>query len=83
MKSFKYYIQKLFGQWLHEPIIPEDRTTGFSLVRSERSKTTIGQHAYAVAPYYLHNVQLGNYSYFAKNAQSRGDGRASTSNNWQ
>lgn len=69
MKSFKYYIQKLFGQWLHEPIIPEDRTTGFSLVRSERSKTTIGQHAYAVAPYYLHNVQLGDYSYFAKNAQ--------------
>ena len=70
MKSFKYYIQKLFGQWLHEPIIPADRTTGFSLVRSERSKTTIiGQHAYAVAPYYLHNVQLGDYSYFAKNAQ--------------
>ena len=69
MKSFKYYIQKLFGQWLHEPIIPEDRTTGFSLVRSERSKTTIGQHAYAVAPYYLHNVQLGDCSYFAKNAQ--------------
>lgn len=69
MRSFKYYIQKLFGQWLHEPIIPADRTTGFSLVRSERSKTTIGQHAYAVAPYYLHNVQLGDYSYFAKNAQ--------------
>ena len=69
MKSLKYYIQKLLGRWLHEPIIPTDRTTGFSLVRSERSKTTIGRHAYAVAPYYLYNVQLGDYSYFARNAQ--------------
>lgn len=68
MKSFKYYIQKLLGRWLHEPIIPVDKTTGFSLVRSERSNSTIGKDAYAVAPYYLHNVQLGDYSYFAKNA---------------
>ena len=69
MKTLKYYIQKLFGSWLNEPIIPADKTTGFSLVRSERSQTTIGKNAYAVAPYYMHNVQLGDYSYFAKNAQ--------------
>lgn len=69
MKSIKYYIQKLFGNWLHDPIIPVDKTTGFSLVRSERSETSMGKNAYAVAPYYLHNVQLGDYSYFAKNAQ--------------
>lgn len=69
MKSIKYYIQKLMGGWLHDPIIPKDKTTGFSLVRSERSETSIGKNAYAVAPYYLHNVQLGDYSYFAKNAQ--------------
>lgn len=69
MKSFKYYLQKLLGNWLSTPIIPADKTTGFSLVRSERSGTTLGKNAYAVAPYYLHNVQLGDYSYFAKNAQ--------------
>lgn len=69
MKSIKYYLQKLLGNWLQEPIIPKDKTTGFSLVRSEQSKTSIGRNAYAVAPYYLHNVQLGDYSYFAKNAQ--------------
>lgn len=69
MISIKYYIQKLLGGWLHEPIIPEDKTTGFSLVRSERSDTNMGKKAYAVAPYYLHKVQLGDYSYFAKNAQ--------------
>lgn len=69
MKKIKYYIQKLFGGWLYEPIIPENKTTGFSLARSERSETSMGKSAYAVAPYYLHNVQLGDYSYFAKNAQ--------------
>lgn len=69
MKSLKYYIQKLFGSWLSQPIIPNDRTTGFSLVRSVCSACAIGNNAYAIAPYYLHNVQLGDYSYFAKNAQ--------------
>lgn len=69
MKPIKYYIQKLLGSWLSTPIIPKDKTTGYSLVRSERSDSKLGKHAYAVAPYYLHNVQLGDYSYFAKNAQ--------------
>lgn len=69
MKGIRYYIQKLFGLWLHEPIIPNDRTTGFSLVRSEHSNCMLGKKAYAVAPYYLHNVQIDDYSYFAKNAQ--------------
>ena len=55
--------------WLDEPLIPQDKTTGFSLVRSEHSNSTFGLHAYAVSPYYLHNVQLDDYSYFAKNAQ--------------
>ena len=69
MKPFKYYIQKLLGLWLNEPLIPKDRTTGFSLVRSERSNCVLGKKAYALTPFYLHNVQLGDYSYFAKNAQ--------------
>ena len=68
MKPIKYYIQKLLGTWLNEPLIPKDRTTGFSLVRSERRGSTLGKNANAVAPYYLHNVKLGDYSYFAKNA---------------
>ena len=69
MKSIKYYIQKKLGSSLYEPIIPADKTTGFSLVRSERSNTVLGKKAYAIAPYYLNNVQLGDHSYFAKNAQ--------------
>lgn len=69
MKSLKYYIQKLLGNWLHEPIIPADKTTGFSLVCSERNHCVLGRKAYVIAPFYLRNVQLGDYSYFAKNAQ--------------
>ena len=67
--SLKRNIQQWIVKWLHEPIIPADTTTGFSLVRSERNGTVIGKNAYAIAPYYLHNVHLGDYSYFAKNAQ--------------
>ena len=67
--SIKRNIQQWLGKWLKEPIIPEGKKTGYSLIQSERSNTTIGSKAYAVAPYYLHNVQLGDYSYFAKNAQ--------------
>ena len=69
MKKFKYFIQKLFGGWFAEPEIPEDRTTGFSLVRSERSNCLLGKKSYAITPFYLHNVQLGDYSYLAKNSQ--------------
>lgn len=42
---------------------------GFSLVRSERNHSIFGMNAAAAAPYFLHHVQLGDYSYFAKNAQ--------------
>lgn len=66
MKSLKYYIQTILGNWLHEPIIPEGKTVGFSANRSERCNTTLGKRAFAVAPYYMHDVQLGDYSYFAR-----------------
>lgn len=69
MSMIKRKIQQLLAKWLYEPIIPKGKTTGFSLVRSERNNSTLGKNAYAVAPFYLHNVQLGDYSYFAKNAQ--------------
>lgn len=65
----KRKLQQLLAKWLYEPVIPEGKTTGFSLARSERSETKMGKNTFAVAPYYLHNVQLGDHSYFAKNAQ--------------
>lgn len=69
MKALKYYIQTLLGNWLHDPIIPEDKTTGFSMVRSERIDTKCGKAVQVYAPYFLHNVQIGDYTYLAKNAQ--------------
>lgn len=68
MKSIKYYIQTLFGKWLEEPIIPDGKLAGFSLLHSVRQDTSIGKGAYAVSPFYLRHVQLGDYSYFATNA---------------
>lgn len=64
----KYVIQKLLGQWFDRPIIPDGKTTGYSLVRSEKADTQFGMYTKVAAPYFLHRVQLGEYSYVAKNA---------------
>lgn len=66
--SVKYYIQKLLGRWLDQPIIPLGKTTGYSMVRSERFNVGLGKHTKVVAPFFLHSVQLDDYSYIAKNA---------------
>ena len=65
--SLRYYIQKLLGRWLDKPIMPEGKTVGYSLVRSEKAETTMGMHTKVYPPYYMHDVQLGDYSYVAKN----------------
>ena len=68
--SLKRTIQLWLAKWLSEPEIPAGKTTGYSLVRSEKSDCIFGKKAYTVAPYLLHNVQLGDYSYFAMNAHA-------------
>ena len=62
-----YYIQKLLGNLLNSPNIPKGKTVGYSLVRSEKANTKLGRNAAVHPPYFLHNVQLGDYSYVAKN----------------
>lgn len=64
----KYYIQKLLGRLLDRPIIPIGKTTGYSLVRSEKAYAEFGKHTKVLAPFFLHRVQLGDYSYIAKNS---------------
>ena len=64
----KYYIQKLLGRWLDRPIIAIGKTTGYSLVRSEKAYTEFGNHTNVFAPFFLHRVRLGDYSYIAKNS---------------
>lgn len=65
---FKYLLQKLFGTFLNEPIILPNKTVGFSLVKSERENCIIGEHARVYSPFNLHNIQLGDYSYIARNS---------------
>jgi len=62
----KYYLQKLLGLWLDRPIIPVGKTTGYSLVRSEKANTVLGNHTKVRVPFFLHDVQLGDYSYISK-----------------
>lgn len=64
----KYYIQKLFGRWLDQPVFPTGKSVGFSLVRSEKARTEFGKHTKVTAPFFLHDVQLGDYSYIARNS---------------
>lgn len=68
--NIKRLIQLWLAKWLAEPEIPNGKTTGYSLVRSERSDCRFGQEAYAVAPYLLQHMELGAHSYFARNAQA-------------
>ena len=66
--SIKRNIQQWLAKWLSEPIILVDKTTGFSLVRTERKNASIENKARVYAPYFLHNVKVGDYSYVANNS---------------
>ena len=65
--KLKYYLQKLLGVILNTPIIPQSRTCGYSLVKSERANSVVSDKARIYPPYFLHQVEIGNYSYVAKN----------------
>lgn len=66
--KLKYYIQKLLGNILNTPIIPEGKTCGYSLTKSEKANSVVSDEARVYAPYLLRNVQVGAYSYVAKNS---------------
>lgn len=66
--KLKYYIQKLIGCLLDRPIIPKDKTCGYSLVKSEHANSSVANNARVYAPFFLHGVEVGAYSYVAKNS---------------
>ncbi len=68
--NIKRFIQLWLAKWLAEPEIPDGKTTGYSLVRSEKSNCQFGLDAYSVAPFLLQHVELGAHSYIARNAQA-------------
>lgn len=63
----KYYIQKLLGNILNSPIIPQGKTCGYSLVKSERANAVVSEKACVYSPFFLHDMRVGEYSYIAKN----------------
>lgn len=66
--SIKRSIQQWFAKWLSEPIIPKGKMCGYSLVKSERANSIITEKSRVYAPYFLHSVEVGAYSYVAKNS---------------
>lgn len=66
--NIKRNIQQWFAKWLLEPIIPQGKTCGYSLVKSERASSTIADNSRVYPPFFLHGVEVGAYSYVAKNS---------------
>lgn len=62
----KRFVQKVLGRWLDRPVIPGNKTVGYSLVRSERVNFEAGKFANVYPPFFLHDVKLADYSYIAK-----------------
>ena len=66
--KLKYYLQKLLGNILNTPIIPQGKTCGYSLTKSERANSVVAENALVYPPFFLHGVEVGAYSYVAKNS---------------
>ena len=64
----KRLVQLVLSRWLDQPVIPKGKVTGYSLVCSEKANVVFGQHTNVQAPFFLHSVKLGDYSYIAKNS---------------
>ena len=66
--KLKYYLQKLLGNILNTPIIPQGKTCGYSLTKSEKANSAVAENAQVYPPFFLHGVEVGAYSYVAKNS---------------
>ena len=64
----KRFFQLLLGRVLNAPVIPPGKTVGYSLVRSEKIDTVLGESTSITPPFILRRVSLGKYSYIAKNS---------------
>jgi Acetyltransferase (isoleucine patch superfamily) len=67
-KLFIAFAQKILGFVLSSPVILHSKTTGYSLVRSQKAQLISGKHTNIVYPCNIFNVTLGDYSYIAKNS---------------
>jgi acetyltransferase-like isoleucine patch superfamily enzyme len=67
--KLNYILQKLLGIVLNSPIIPEGKTTGYSLVKSQKAKFIASDNVRFVPPYYFTDVSIGDYTYIGANTQ--------------
>lgn len=65
----RYFLQKILGYLLDGPIIPAGKSVGYSLVRSEKYAVKEGDFVKIDAPFFLHKVEIGDYSYLSVNSR--------------
>lgn len=65
----RYFLQKILGYLLDRPIIPAGKSVGYSLVRSEKYAVKEGDFVKIDAPFFLHKVEIGDYSYLSVNSR--------------
>ena len=67
-KMLKRKIQLALSKILNTPEIPEDKTTGFSLVESQIAKVVCTPKSKIYYPCKLIDITIGDYTYIASNA---------------
>lgn len=67
-KMLKRKIQLTLSKILNTPEIPEDKTTGFSLVESQIAKVVCTSKTKIYYPCKLIDITIGDYTYIASNA---------------
>jgi acetyltransferase-like isoleucine patch superfamily enzyme len=68
-KYIKSSLQKLLGKFLDQPVILKGKTIGYSLIKSQKAKLIITDKSRYFAPFYFHDVKIGDYSYIAGNSR--------------
>lgn len=68
MNRIKFALTRLFGRLFDTPIIPKGKTVGYSLNRSDCSNVKFGVFTKVYPPFFLREIELGDYSYISKNS---------------
>jgi len=68
-QSIKSHFQKLFGLFLDYPVILKGKTTGYSLEKSQKANVRASNKVSLYPPYFLNDVEVGDYTIIQKNSQ--------------
>lgn len=68
-KKLKYYLQTITGLFLDVPIILSSKTTGYSLVKSQKANFKASDKVKFFSPYQFTNLTVGDYTIIQRDCQ--------------